>query len=155
VKKGLDSRSVLIYLGAMDINPATPTPTKSKTHGPRSEEVRVQMRQRQEETRIVKAYLAQLSEASHRRRRDNLERYLDLAETKLAGDLQPIDRLTLLQRKHDLEAMLQPVGAEDHTEDFTKVAANYSDRKGIAYRTWREVGVPASVLKAAGIRNNK
>ena len=34
---------------------------------------------------------------------------------------------------------------------FVKVAAAYSDRQGISYSSWREVGVPASVLKRAGI----
>jgi hypothetical protein len=30
-------------------------------------------------------------------------------------------------------------------------AASYGARKGITYAAWREVGVPVSVLKAAGI----
>ena len=35
--------------------------------------------------------------------------------------------------------------------EFVKVAKSYSQRQGISYATWREVGVEASVLKAAGI----
>jgi hypothetical protein len=31
------------------------------------------------------------------------------------------------------------------------VAAEYGDRKGIEYKTWREVGVPADVLSRSGI----
>jgi hypothetical protein len=34
---------------------------------------------------------------------------------------------------------------------FAEVAASYSDRQGISYASWREVGVPAAVLKRAGI----
>jgi hypothetical protein len=32
-----------------------------------------------------------------------------------------------------------------------KVAKSYSQRQGISYATWREVGVEAAVLKAAGV----
>ncbi|MDZ7734518.1 MAG: hypothetical protein U5R31_16850 [Acidimicrobiia bacterium] len=35
--------------------------------------------------------------------------------------------------------------------DFVKAAAEYGESKGIDYRTWREAGVPAGVLKKAGI----
>ena len=36
-------------------------------------------------------------------------------------------------------------------EGFVKAAKSYSERKGISYSTWREVGVSADVLKRAGI----
>ncbi len=36
--------------------------------------------------------------------------------------------------------------------DFVKAAKNYSERKGISYAAWREAGVDAGVLKAAGLR---
>ena len=35
--------------------------------------------------------------------------------------------------------------------DFVKTAAKYAERKGISYAAWRELGVPADVLKKAGI----
>jgi hypothetical protein len=35
--------------------------------------------------------------------------------------------------------------------EFAKVAQAYSQRKGISYAAWRELGVPADVLKRAGI----
>jgi hypothetical protein len=34
---------------------------------------------------------------------------------------------------------------------FVKTAGAYSDRKGISYAAWRELGVPADVLKRANI----
>src|SRR5205085_2445246 len=37
------------------------------------------------------------------------------------------------------------------TERFTRVAASFSRRRGIDYGTWREVGVPIEVLRAAGL----
>ena len=34
---------------------------------------------------------------------------------------------------------------------FVQVAKSYGERQGISYNAWREVGVPAPVLKRAGI----
>ena len=42
----------------------------------------------------------------------------------------------------------RPLGAR---ADFVKTAAKYAQRKGISYAAWRELGVPADVLKKAGI----
>ena len=35
--------------------------------------------------------------------------------------------------------------------DFIAVAQSYAQRKTISYAAWRAVGVPASVLKQAGV----
>jgi hypothetical protein len=35
--------------------------------------------------------------------------------------------------------------------DFVAAAGEYGQRKSITYAAWREVGVPSSVLKQAGI----
>jgi hypothetical protein len=35
--------------------------------------------------------------------------------------------------------------------DFVAVANAYGNRQGITYQVWRETGVPAAVLKKAGI----
>jgi hypothetical protein len=37
------------------------------------------------------------------------------------------------------------------TGRFVEVAASFSQRRGIDYGTWREVGVPVDVLRAAGL----
>ena len=36
-------------------------------------------------------------------------------------------------------------------EQFVIAAKGYSERKGISWTAWREVGVPASVLERAGV----
>ena len=38
---------------------------------------------------------------------------------------------------------------------FVEHAASYSDRKGVSYTAWREFGVPASVLRTAGIKETR
>ena len=88
------------------------------------------------EGRVVKAYLDALN-----------------AEVADAGSLQ---RLQLLQERRDLEAELDAKsgpGADLAALEagFVKVARAYGQRKGIAYATWREMGVPADVLGRAGI----
>ena len=41
--------------------------------------------------------------------------------------------------------------AENGDEVIVAAGAAYSERKGISYAAWREIGVPAAVLKRAGI----
>jgi hypothetical protein len=36
-------------------------------------------------------------------------------------------------------------------KDFVDAARSYSDRKGISYAAWRELGVSASTLRRAGV----
>lgn len=63
--------------------------------------------------------------------------------------------MELTQEQMDLEAELQAMstGIDPSTleDDFVSVAASYGGRKSISYAAWRAVGVPASVLKRAGI----
>jgi hypothetical protein len=67
----------------------------------------------------------------------------------------PLDELRLVQERRNLTDELETMSAAvDMTAleaEFVKVAKSYSERQGISYATWREVGVEASVLKAAGI----
>ena len=111
------------------------------------------------EGRTVKAYLDGLAQHRPRRGRprtaETIRRRLDAlnAEVADAGSLQ---RLQLLQERRDLEAELEAKsgpGADLAALEagFVKVAKAYGQRKGIAYATWREMGVPADVLGRAGI----
>ena len=67
----------------------------------------------------------------------------------------PIRRVQLVQERIDLErALSAPAEITDISEledAFVEAAVSYSGRKGITYSAWREVGVPAAVLKRAGI----
>ncbi len=55
----------------------------------------------------------------------------------------------------DLESELssseKPVDLSALEREFKKAAKAYSERKGISYSAWRELGVPPSVLASAGI----
>jgi hypothetical protein len=66
-----------------------------------------------------------------------------------------LTRVHLFQQQLDLEMEL---GRLEETADISELEAafitnakSYSDRKGVTKAAWRAAGVPASVLKAAGI----
>ena len=110
------------------------------------------------EGRAVRAYLEAL-ESSHpkrgrRRTKESIAARLEsLAEQMESAD--PLKRLQLAQEKLDLTDELarmdQAVDIGDLEAEFTKVASSFAERKGISYNAFRQVGVPASVLKTAGI----
>ncbi len=112
-----------------------------------------------DEARQVKAYLeaieATAPKRGRRRTKESIGRRLTAIDEALTG-ASALVRLQLLQERSDLEAELATMDAEpvDLTElraRFVKVARVYGERKGIAYGTWRAVGVDAATLKAAGI----
>ncbi|MBC8194668.1 MAG: hypothetical protein ISR43_07255 [Acidimicrobiia bacterium] len=76
------------------------------------------------------------------------------------GDASATKRLTLVQERLDLQAeidALTQAGSVDMASleaAFVDAAAAYGGRRGISHAAWREVGVSADTLKAAGIRRS-
>jgi hypothetical protein len=118
------------------------------------------MAQGRAEGRVVKNYLQALEENKPRRGRkrtaESIRKKLAEIDETIDGS-DPLKRVGMAQQRIDLQAEL--AGMENATDmgelekEFISVAAAYSDRKGISKAAWREVGVPASVLKAAGIKS--
>lgn len=114
------------------------------------------------EGRHVRAYLEALEKNKPRRGRkrsiESLQRRLETVENDLK-DASGVERLILLQERVDLRNELDARNAADNIAElqarFIKVAKAFSQRKGIDYATWREFGVPASVLKEAGITRSR
>ena len=110
------------------------------------------------EGRAVKAYLEALDANRPKRGRkrtpDSIKKRLSAIEAQL-DDASPIQRLQLVQERMDLGKELATLDTKvDLTSlegAFVKTAATYAQRKGISYAAWRELGVPADVLKKAGI----
>lgn len=106
----------------------------------------------------MRRYLETLREHRPKRGRPrtpgSIHEQLTQIETKLQ-DASPVEELALVQQRRDLTAELDAITSKadltDLENDFVAVAKSYGERKGIAYATWREVGVPAAVLKRAGI----
>lgn len=110
------------------------------------------------EGRIVRDYLDALRAAKPTRGRkrtaESISKRLDAIDTLLV-DASPIDELRLVQERRDLTAELTTVGTGVDLAAlegaFVEIAASYGARLGISYSSWREIGVPAAVLKQAGI----
>ncbi len=108
--------------------------------------------------RIVRNYLEALEANKPRRGRkrtaESVGARLAAVKEELTG-ADPMTRLGLLQEQRDLMAELETMGeAVDLSgieAEFIEVAAAYSDSKGISYGVWREMGVSAATLRAAGV----
>lgn len=108
--------------------------------------------------RAVREYLDALEETRPKRGR---KRTADSVKKRLAAvdagipDASGVKRVQLLQERRDLRAELDAFGTtvdlSSVEKAFLKAAKPYSENKGISYATWREAGVPADVLKKAGI----
>ena len=53
--------------------------------------------------------------------------------------------------QNELEGMDATVDLTDLEQGFVDAAQPYSQRKGISYAAWRELGVTPAVLKKAGV----
>ena len=116
------------------------------------------MAQGRNESRAIAAYLDALETNKPKRGRkrtpESITKRLDAIDKDLAT-ANPIKRLSLIQERLDLqterESMQGTVDLSSFEADFVAAAKGYSDRKGISYAAWRELGVPPAVLKKAGI----
>lgn len=110
------------------------------------------------ESRTVAAYLDALELHAPRRGRRrtpvSIRARLDTIAAEV-GEVDLLTRVNLIQERMNLEHELYTLETDDGVEEleaaFIEVAASYADRKGISYHAWREIGVPADVLKRAGI----
>ena len=111
-----------------------------------------------EQGRIVREYLAALSEEKKPGRKldaDTLNQRIAETQKQVDTEPDPAKGVELIQKRLNYEERLANLEDEPDLEalekEFAKVAKEYSERKGIAYMAWREAGVPAAALKEAGI----
>ena len=131
--------------------------------GPLSDAHKAALAQGREEGRIVRLYLEALrANAPKRGRKRTIEAVRARLEaiTELLSDeeLDVIKRLRSMKERRDLELEQLELEAAANSIDLTEletafieVAKSYSARHGIVYASWRDVGVPAEVLRRAGI----
>lgn len=109
-------------------------------------------------SRPVNAYLEALEANRPKRGRkrtpDSINNRLTKIEEEMAA-ASPIQRLKLIQERIDLTDELAKmddvVDISALEEGFVANAAAYSQKQGISYAAWRELGIPAPLLKRAGI----
>lgn len=108
--------------------------------------------------KAVRTYLEALEQHRPKRGRkrtpESIRKQLDKINASV-DDADPVTKLQLIQDRMDLAEELERIEHKpDLTaleDDFVDAAKPYSERKGISYAAWRELGVEASVLKRAGI----
>lgn len=126
-----------------------------------TDEHKAALAQGRKESRAIKAYLKALSERKPGRpvTKESLTKRLDSVETKISDSDNPLETVDLIQSKLDIEeALAELENAEDIDAleaGFVEHAGSYSERKGVSYTAWREFGVPAKVLRAAGIKETR
>ncbi len=131
---------------------------KKGPKNPLSDEHKAAMAAGRLEGRVVRDYLEALRSNKPRRGRKRTAESITARLASITSELNEadaLDELRLLQERRnlqiELESMDSGVDITALEQEFVKVARSYSERQGIAYATWREVGVEASVLSAAGI----
>jgi hypothetical protein len=128
---------------------------------PMSEEHKAALAQGRKEARAIKSYLKALSNKKPGRpvTKESLDKRLQSVERKIEESDNPLDKVDLIQSKLDIEdALAELENAEDMESleaGFVESAASYSERKGVSYTAWREYGVPAKVLRTAGIKETR
>ena len=109
------------------------------------------------ESRAIKLYLQALGNRRPGRpvTAASLGKRISDLEAKIAGETDPLKAVDLRQSRIEAEqALARAESAADMSElekGFVKNAKGDSTRKGISYSAWREAGVPATMLKQAGI----
>lgn len=112
-----------------------------------------------EQGRIVGDYLDALEAHKPKRgrkvTRETLEERLRVLKEETIPNAKGKDRIQAHQDRIDLENVLNQSEDTDlipHLQEaFVKVAKDYAKRKGFTAEAFREAGVPAAVLKEAGL----
>lgn len=126
-----------------------------------SEEHKAALAQGRKESRAIKAYLEALEARKPGRpvSKESLDKRKQKVEEKLEESDNPLESVELIQAKLDIEKALSDlenaVDIETLESGFVENAKSYSERKGVSYTAWREFGVPAKVLRSAGIKETR
>ncbi|MBW3610826.1 MAG: hypothetical protein KY438_04785 [Actinobacteria bacterium] len=127
-----------------------------------SDEQKAAMAEGRAQSRALAPYLEALETHRPKRGRKRTPESIDRRLAAIREELRfgkQIKRVALLQERRDLIAERQrldkKVDLTAYEEAFVANAKSYSERRGITYEAWRELGVPASVLKRAGISRSR
>jgi hypothetical protein len=132
--------------------------TSKRSKSPMTDEHKAALAEGRNQGRAVRRYLEALEDNKPKRGRKRTEASVqrDLARTEdELTTADPLRRLELIQRRIDLQTELEKMGTTVDLSaleaEFVAVAKGYAERKQISYEAWREAGVTAATLKAAGI----
>lgn len=128
------------------------------TKRPMTEEHRAALAVGRARSKAVRNYLEALElhrpKPGRRRTPESMRKRIAVIESELDA-ARPLQRLHLIQEKTNLESKIEAAGAvvdiSTFEDEFAASAREYGEANGINYSTWRAIGVPAAVLKRAGI----
>jgi uncharacterized protein YicC (UPF0701 family) len=125
---------------------------------PMSDEHKAALAKGRVEGRVVREFLEGMRATKPKRGRKRTAETVTARIETIDAELKfasPIDELLLVQERRnlrsELESMSDTIDMKQLEAEFVAVAKSYSQSKQISYQSWRDVGVEASVLKAAGI----
>lgn len=126
--------------------------------GTMSDEHKAALAEGRRQGRDVRAYLNALERGKRRGRRlspQELESRIESLRKRISEEPDAAKRLELVQQRLDHEDRLAAETDEPDLDSleaaFVAAARPFSERKGISWTAWRELGVPAAVLKKAGV----
>ena len=129
-----------------------------RTRTPMSDAHKAALAEGRNQGRAVRRYLEALEAHKPKRGRKRTPDSMKKRLARIDAEIETADalkRLQLIQERLDLSAELETasekVDLSGLEQEFVDAAAAYSQRKGISYAAWRELGVEAAVLKRAGI----
>jgi len=127
-----------------------------------SAEHKAAIAQGRRESKAIKAYLEAISVPKRRGRPvtpEGLEAKIADLDQRIRDESDPLARVDLYQARLDaqdtLEQLTATVDIDALEVGFVEHAASYSARKGITWPAWREAGVSAGVLRAAGVKRTR
>jgi hypothetical protein len=111
----------------------------------------------------VDRYLAVVNTPKRRGRKvskSTLEQRLASARARVKA-ATGIDKVLAAQEIRDIEAKIAQLAATSGTDlksleaAFVKIAKKFGENRGIGYAAWRDAGVPAQVLRRAGVARTR
>ena len=144
---------------------AKKTTKATGTRGPRkmSSAHKAALAEGRQMSSVVDRYLSALHVPKQRGRKVSLatlQNRLQAAEEKLKH-ASGVARLTAAQDVRDLKNRIADLANRGATDlksleaGFIRVAKKFGEKRGIGYGAWRDAGVPAAVLKKAGVRRTR
>ena len=113
-----------------------------------SEESKAKVQEGMAEARSIRAYLG-LVQSDGFRTRGPRARTPEQLQEAIAATTDPVERLKL---RPQLRAAVEIEMTEsDLVKNFVEHCGAFSLKHGITYADWRDEGVPAAVLKEAGV----
>ncbi|MDX1660023.1 MAG: hypothetical protein R3343_14490 [Nitriliruptorales bacterium] len=123
-----------------------------------TEEHKAALAKGRRQARAVKNYLNALEQDGRSKGRldeDALKERIERLDAEIEDEEGPAKRVELIQKRLDyeqrLEALADSPDMDELESEFVDAVKEYSERKGISYMAWREAGVPAAVLRDAGM----